>query len=333
MSSPRFFATTFGLISLLSWGASSFSLAAASASQTDDRGQEPAPPGDETQLRWRFQPGEKLLVKIEQQTRTETEVNARPITMTVNMLFEMEWSVDSVDEAGARMTQEFTRIGLSATTPGAGAVEYDSQKDKNPTGAARDIASGVSPLLGARFQLSMSHRGEILEVSIPEPTAAALAAIPASSRVQTLLSKPVLSDMLRQAAVILPAAPVPLGHQWTTESEATTGLGLFKLTSHYTYRGPSPEVGPHVERIETETTAELKSPMSKGPAGQPRIQIKEHEQKGVMLFDSEAGRLISGEVRQRLVTQQPYREITIVATTETTTKTSIAPKPPTVTGK
>lgn len=270
-----------------------------------------------TALRWRLQPGQKLRVKIEQQSQTETSVNARPVVMKVDMLFEMLWTVEAVDPGAARLTQEFTRVAMSATAPGVEPIAYDSEKHKNPTGAAAEIARGITPLLGAKFELRMSERGEIVEVTIPEATEAALAAIPASSRVKSLLAKPVLSDTLRQATIVLPEAAIPVGHQWTTDSETATGIGKLRLKNVYTYRGPLPDGDEAAEQIAIETTAALE------PGVGSRVRLKEHSQSGMVLFDSQLGRLVSGEMRQRMTTEQRYRELTILVTTETTTRSSL----------
>ena len=122
-------------------------------------------------LRWKFAPDQSFRVDFEQTTTTETTGAGKPTGIKIRMQMGMVWQIDSVQEDGtAKITQQFDSLKLSMKSGTTEAIEYDSTAEKAPTGAAATIAAGVQPLLGARFKVSMTDRGAIREVTLPDET-------------------------------------------------------------------------------------------------------------------------------------------------------------------
>jgi len=62
-------------------------------------------------LRWKFQPGEKLKVAVQQKTESMTRVADQSLKMTVDLSIEEKWDVKAVAENGlATIDRSLTRI-------------------------------------------------------------------------------------------------------------------------------------------------------------------------------------------------------------------------------
>ena len=124
----------------------------------------------QTVLRWKFEPGQSLQINFEQKTTSETSGVGTPTAVEIAMQMGMTWKIESVEQGAAQITQTFDRLKMSMKSGKSDAIEYDSEADEPPKGAAADLAAGVAPLLGALFTVSMTDRGAIQEVAFTEAT-------------------------------------------------------------------------------------------------------------------------------------------------------------------
>src|SRR5690349_8570412 len=87
-----------------------------------------SPANAQTLLRWKFKPGQKFALAIEQDTTVQTMVNAPPESASLDMAMDLAWNVLDVDNSGtATMAQSFTRLKLKMTTTSPKTeVTYDS---------------------------------------------------------------------------------------------------------------------------------------------------------------------------------------------------------------
>lgn len=269
----------------------------------------------QTLFRWKFSPEQTLQVSFDQTTTTETTGAGKPKGINIRMQMGMTWKINSVQEDGtAEITQQFDSLKLSMKSGKADAIEYDSASEKASTGAAATIAAGVQPLLGARFKVSMTNRGVIREVTLPDETSESLKAID-SATIKQLFSAEGITKILRQSAIELPEAAVDAGATWEFESETKTPLGLLKQNHTYKLAGKEESI----DKITIDTQLELRE----SPA---KLKLLDQISRGTLLFDSELGRVVRSESIQELTTERPYREFKIkVVTTSTSAMTITTP--------
>ena len=268
-------------------------------------------------LRWKFTEGQTLQVAVEQTTETTTEINKRQLAMSLAMTMEMDWTVQKVNaDQTATLSQVFTRLAIKANIPGSKMVEYDSASDQEPSADAAPIAASVKPLLGTRFQLTMTASGKIQDVQVDEKALADATKNASTKQLQDLFSKESITKTLQQAILELPPEAVNAGDTWTQNTITTTPLGKVKQEAKYTLVGADEETGN--QKIQVATTLTLT------PSG--KSELKEHTSTGQRLFDNEAGRLTSSETSQQLVTETSYRETKILVSTKTKVKMTMRPK-------
>lgn len=256
----------------------------------------------QVRLRWKFRAGQQLRLKISQEATTTTSVNNRPLAITSALEMDIDWTVEKLAPRGAaEMTQQFSRLAIKFQAPEAEPVEYDSQRDKNPTGQLLRIANRIQPLLDSPFRVTVDDRGQIREV-LSSPNTPQTANSP---RLKRFISAEQLASVLRQSNLVLPEIPVAAGDSWETDSVQNSPLGEVKLTTVYTYKGTQQRGGRDLALIALETRLEgAKSPeLSKNKTG----RISRHTQSGEIFFDVEAGYLAASQIRQERTTEKLYR--------------------------
>ena len=96
---------------------------------------------------------------------------ARPQEMKTSMRQEMNmtWDVQGVDEKSgeAVIRQKFDRVKMKMSTP-VGGFEYDSKSEEAPTGLGAMIAPMYKAMTEGEFEITMTSRGEVKDVKIPE---------------------------------------------------------------------------------------------------------------------------------------------------------------------
>lgn len=282
-----------------------------------------APAAAQQPLRWKFQPGQKLHIKIVQNSRLETSKKGdKPLKLTDERLMELDWEVESVDADGAaRMTQSFTRVRMKMQTSPTSTIEYDSASKKKPFGQARFIAESVAPLLAAKIHITMTARGQITAVDLSKETIEAFK-IEAEkrSKLKAFFSEKNIKEILRQPAFLLPEKGLTAGDRWEVSKQIRSPLGTLVQESVYTYAGSEPRDGRSLEKITVATTLQLKKPAAGAIS---KVEIKEQKQSSVLYFDAQAGRLVDSQLTQHLVTESKYREFTFRAVADTTSQMKI----------
>jgi len=263
-----------------------------------------ASPAAETALRWNLPPGTLLNVQLTQTTRTQTTVKDAVTAVQIESGCDLQWAVDRVDADGTiQLTQTFTRLWLKSVAPDGKSSVYDSASVQEPAADARPIADAVRPLLRVRIRMSLSRRGEILDVQRSAEMDSLLGDLPALTGWKTLLTKEGMSRTLQRALGTLPEAPIKAGDQWTATREMDTPLGKIVATDTYTYEGPTRDGQSTLER--TRVMTDLK-PADDAAAPAPGERLPRQQLEGVYLFDAAAGSLAESRLTQTLLTEVPY---------------------------
>jgi hypothetical protein len=274
-------------------------------------------------LRWKLKPGDALAFDIQQQTTSRVAFSGKSADTKIDLGLEMLWNVVSADEKETKVKQVIQRITFSLEPQKGDAVKYDSQSKARPTGQARQVADAVKPLLGAEIEITMNDRGQIVTTAPANAAAEKLFAAESAEQSPNVFSRQALQTLLRQPLVVLPEKGVAADQTWTDEPrEFKSAAGTFEQTTTYRHAGQVEEAGQKLDKLEL--TAKL-VPIPGKANSTSKLTVKSHEQSGTILFSADQGRLVRAEQTQKLTTERPYRETTIVVTLESKQTTIIRP--------
>jgi len=272
-------------------------------------------------LRWKFEVGQKFNYHMVQ--NMEMEMTAGPagaMKTTVRQVMDMTWDVQGVNEEGeAVILQTFDQIQMSMKgMPGQG-LEYDSSSEEPPAGMAAMIAPLFKAMTMEPFELTMTARGEVRDVKVPQKVLDAIKNSPGAAMMGEMATAEGFQKMIMQGALALPEeTPVP-GQEWTTAIEINNPMaGKQTVETTYRYGGTK-----EVDGI----TYDLFQPTIKmdfaGNAAM-KMNVKDQQSSGEILFNREAGRLHSTNLMQdatmeivvagQTIEQKIHQEVEVLVT-------------------
>jgi hypothetical protein len=272
-------------------------------------------------LRWKLSAGDRLIVAITQDTTSQVAYSGKSTTTRITISLQLAWEVVSAEDDAIRIKQTLQTLTIGMASP-AGRVDYDSAATARPTGRARELATAIAPLLGSAVEITMSRRGEIVAVKPANESAEKMLAPTDDPMKDTPLAKTTIEQLLKQPLAVLPENAVAAGDEWTTSTELNSALGKAQQTTTYRYVGPAEADGMKADKIESKATLKLDAANAAS-----KLTLKQHEQTGTILFSTEAGRVVRAEQHQKLITERPYRETTIIVSLESKQTTVISPAP------
>jgi hypothetical protein len=267
----------------------------------------------QTSLRWKLKPGDSFSVDTHQATELQVAFSGKSAITKIDLALELTWTVTAATEREFVINQSIVRIQVKLAGQ-QGSAEFDSAAKTRPTGQARDLASSLQPLIGAEFDLTMTPRGQITAAKPANDSARALAPDEGGAADTKTGSRATIQKLLQQSLVVLPDKEVNMDESWMDSNELVTAAGKVQQKSVYHLAGKTHRGEQESLEIQTTTTLEPHSP------------VKEHAQSGKILFSAEDGRLVESERTQKLITERPYRETTIVVTLSSKQKTTMTPK-------
>lgn len=251
-------------------------------------------------LRWKFEPGQKLnygMIQAMKLGSTGGPLGGQNVTMNQEM--QMTWEVVSKNEQGeAVIRQKFERMKMKMELPApAGAMEYDSKSDAPPTGMAAMFAPLYKALSSADFQLTITPRGEIKDVVVPDEVISALKNSPGGMAMGDLATPEGFKKMISNGALVLPeGAPEP-GKEWSTKMELNNPLGG-KQVVETTYRYED------TKEIDGVQYAVFRPSLKMSIEGNEQMKVTEQDSSGEVLFNIEAGRLHTSTLDQKITMEQ-----------------------------
>jgi hypothetical protein len=274
----------------------------------------------QTELRWKLQPGDRFAVSVTQTTMSDVAYSGKKLATQIDLAMELGWTVTAAHEKAITIKQSLRRLTFKMESPKVGKVTYDSADKLRPTGQSREVAAAITPLLNAEIELQMTPRGEVQSAKPANEAAEKLLAADAAVD-SSFVSKDAIQQLLRQSLIILPEKAVADGDTWTTMIDIASALGKGQQETTYRLAGIVEQEGAKLQKIESTSKLDLMpSPAKDAPT------IKEHKQTGSVLFSVEQGRVFSAEQDQKLTTERPYRETTIVVTLSSKQTTKLKPE-------
>jgi hypothetical protein len=246
-------------------------------------------------LRWKFTKGDQRhLQRTEDVTVAITGVGQ----MTLNQSLVLGQLVEDVDDQGvATITQKFEQIKISMVGAPGVSFSYDSKSTEAPKGGAQQLAPLFKALMRAQFTSRVSPQGQILDVVAPEDLVQFAEQAKDFPILRDLYSKDGLTRTLKQSAAPFPELPVEKGDQWNDkDEEKEPKIGTPIVTTGYSYDGEEEAVGRLLDKISTS----IKFEFVPGEDGQSPVTVIEQSSAGSLLFDAEAGQLVSGETSHHI---------------------------------
>lgn len=254
--------------------------------------------GARGELEWSWKPGQTLHYRFVQTTRFRTDAGGAAEERAVTLTADLTWEVGSVEDGTAEVVQSLRHVRVEEEKAGAKSVTYDS---KAPADAGADgalMADLYGPAIAEPATLRIDRRGRIVGASVPRAVTEAIRRAPPQAQIQVLadaggfLSEPGLKNLLGQVLPSLPERPVGEGAGWEGRLELTTGPFQLMLANRYTL-GPT-EGG--VARIDSTIATDLRP----RPGASLKVELRSQSGRGDFRFDTEAGRLASTHVSQKL---------------------------------
>lgn len=250
------------------------------------------------ELRYKFEEGEKLLLNMKQNMTMSFSAEGAPDTKTnMDQVTEIIWTVDEVQEDGtAKISQTVDRVRLNLTVPPNIDFQYDSASDEAPTGSvAGQMAPVLEALVGAKFDVTMNTRGEIVDLEVPDSLVDALQKSPNAAQMGSMFSRDGLEKMVQQGSLTFPEGELAPGREWKNSFEvASPGTGAKQtVTTSYRYLGQEEVDGETLDAFAVALDIDFGEGAT--PAG-ANVTVQNQESSGKIYFDRQAGRMKSSNI-------------------------------------
>jgi hypothetical protein len=237
-------------------------------------------------------------------------VPQQAMSTAIDQVLEMTWDVKGVDEATgeAVVGLKFDRVKMKMTMP-IGMFEYDSKSEATPTGLGAAIAPMYKALMDGEFEITVTARGEVKDVKIPDSVVEALKGASGATKLGDLATSEGFKKMISQGALILPEGAPKKGETWNTKVVMNNqSLGKQSLATTYRYEGTKEIGGTKYALIRPELKMEFENapnPAASEPQQPPQLRqlqmkVKEQRSDGEVLFDIKAGRLHTAAMNQNV---------------------------------
>lgn len=245
-------------------------------------------------LAWKFAPGLTNRYQMTQDTNFTINTGEGGEAKSQSVLItDISWTVQKVnDDGSATLKQQIDRVRIKAETGESQVAEIDSASGENPQGQAATLVPLLKALTGAAFTVTMTSRGEVKDVEIPDAIIDALKNQPGAAQMGDLATSEGFKKLVRQASFVLPEELEP-GVEWTAKTESQLpAVGTQTALTTYRYEGVKEIEGKPMEVFSARL--ELKF-----AGGQVPVEITKQQSAGEVHFNREAGRLESTEIEQR----------------------------------
>jgi hypothetical protein len=255
--------------------------------------------GADVTLRWRFSPDKPYHYVLNQGMEMSMKLPNGDVKTTMSQISDMTWKVKSVKPDGsAQMSQTIDRMRIKVESP-AGKFDIDSN-DKSapaPPGPLAPLGKMVQGLVGTPVDITISARGEVLSVTVPDKMMEAMkTAGPGGQAFAGAFTDKGIKQLFEQSSVILPENAVAPGMTWVQKrSVETAGLGNMDIDTTYTDKGEVPGK-PDLHMIDGDVKMQIKA-----DADAPvKVRVVSQDNAAKFLFNTTAGHLSSSEIKQNM---------------------------------
>lgn len=252
----------------------------------------------ESPLRYKFQAGTTSKYVMTQSTAMEMNLPnlPNPVVTTTKQKMHIEIATDEVFADGsARQRQLIRRVTAtveSAGGPVAQKAEFDSASEDPPVGQMGEmLAKSLKPMIDAEWRQTVSARGEVSDIQVPEKMLEGLKSNPAAAMMGNMATADGLKQISTQAAMVLPEMPLKVGDTWDTTLDVKLPFGTMSTRRITKYEGPGEK---NLERMSVTTELSF-LPAPNSPA---KLTVVDNEAEGEILFDRQIGQLVRSTLQQ-----------------------------------
>ena len=275
-------------------------------------------------IRWNLNSGEKLQVTLEQKTEIATNIDTRQKRIGSDMLLIIDWQIENVENDRIEMSQSIKRVKLEVRRPNKTATEtilIDTASRENPTaGLASQLQAQIENLMGTKFDVVMTTRGEILEVSIPETSKEKVRLAPASMLLRQLLTQEGLKEMLGQSSIVFPETSED--NEWQMNVQLNNAMGKITKETAIKYEGEVKRDDRLVHGFVM--TAQAKLIETAESADAPVLDS--YSGSGRAWFSTDSDTVYGSEFENRINVTRRYRDQKIVSSVSTTNEMRVVRK-------
>ncbi len=276
-------------------------------------------------LRWKLKAGDVLTYKTEQRMVKNLKFMGKDRKQTISQSINYSWSVKEVSADGlADIMQRIDRLTMRVESPPFMPFEFDSSKlDADVPEPFEAEARQLKATVGAEFMFKMRPSGEIADIKISEATLKKLrdALQPPEGAGPATFSEQGLKDLLMQSSPPpFPQGPLEPGKSWSSKPAKLSAQGspVVVMDKVFTFQGPDPK-DPKLMLIGMEGRVSVE------PGENVTAKIRAQDGKGNLVFDAEAGRIVSSRSTQRTEMLMSSNGQEIDQTTEMTSTMTLVP--------
>jgi hypothetical protein len=253
----------------------------------------------EQPLRWKFVKGATNDYQLRQNMIMKMITpDGKEEPTVMNQTIDMQWVVDEVRPDGsALVSQHVRRMQMTMTGQGGVNSTFDTDSKTPPQGFAAMVAPLLQAMTKGAFQTTMTARGEITDVKVPEEIMTAIKSSPGAAMMGDMASPEGFKKMLSQASLVLPET-LAKGQEWTTEMEVKNpAFGVQRVKTTYRYEGSEEKDG---QVLEVFTPTMSMSFDNKAAAGLASVEVTGQQSTGKVVFNRTLGRMESTDIKQGL---------------------------------
>src|SRR4051812_8517048 len=164
----------------------------------------PAPA--QTRLRLKFQKDQTNEYVMVQEMKMTMPTPMGMLNMTMRQTVDLSMHVEEVkDDGSARVKTKFNKVTMEMKGLPTGDVEIDSTKDEQQDNAFAKMMGGMIHAMGkAEFTATMSPRGEVSDVKLPEELVKEFQKLPNSAQFGDFFSEKGLKNIMGHSGLVLP---------------------------------------------------------------------------------------------------------------------------------
>jgi hypothetical protein len=221
-------------------------------------------------------------------------VGAAAVTSHVTQTMDIEQKVDAVrPDGGADILQTVRRIRM-AVKSGNQEVSYDSASRIAPQGFAAMVAPLFQAMTSSAFKVTMTARGDITDVEIPDAMVEALKNSPDAAHMGEMATPDGFARLVKQQAFVIPET-LEKNQEWSvTTVVKNAAVGDQTVVTTYRYEGTREEGTDEMDVF----TPSLNVSFGGQGANGVQAKITGQESEGEVLFNRTAGRLQSQKLKQ-----------------------------------
>jgi hypothetical protein len=281
--------------------------------------------GVQEPLRWKFKLGEKLNYhRVEQMTLTTRGTPLDETNTPLHQEMGVTWTVVGVKGDGEAVIEQTIRdVKLKMTGPRGERIEYDSAGEDATSSLAAMVAPIYDALTKGETEFTISARGEIKDVKVPEEVLEALKRSPGAEILGEMATAEGIQRMIVSWALVLPEkAPTP-GEEWRSRVKLASPAGGEQIVeSSYRYEG--------TKEVDGRTYAVFRPGLEMTFAGKDGVatKVKEQNSSGEIIFDPAAGRLQSATLKRNVTMDVTVARQTVEQKVKQTIDVKLMPTSP-----